>query len=89
MHFFSAHTIFISAPFEQDGSWLFLFGDETKYKFEVFETLGGAECKIKAIKCALSLGAGYISYRIHDIEAAQVRKITDLFSYRQVVARLL
>ena len=86
---FSENNIFLSPPFEQDGKWLFLFGDTATYKFRAFETLGDAELEIRTIKCALSLGAGYITSRIHDIETEQAKTITDLSSYSQVVARLL
>jgi hypothetical protein len=89
MHLFSENSIFLSPPFEQDGKWLFLFGDRATYKFRAFETLGDAESEIRAIKCALSLGAGYISCRVHNIETEQAKKITDLPSYRKVVTRLL
>jgi hypothetical protein len=89
MHLFSENSIFLSPPFEQDGKWLFLFGDRATYKFRAFETLGDAESEIRAIKCALSLGAGYISCKVHNIETEQAKKITDLPSYRKVVTRLL
>jgi hypothetical protein len=89
MHLFSENNIFLSPPFEQDGKWLFLFGDKATYKFRAFETLDDAESEIRAIKCALSLGAGYISSRIHNVEIEQAKKITDLSSYCQVVTRLL
>jgi hypothetical protein len=89
MQLFSENNIFLSPPFEQDGKWLFLFGDKATYKFRAFETLGDAESEIRTIKCALSLGAGYITSKIHNIETEQAKKITDLSSYSQVVARLL
>ena len=89
MHLFSENNIFLSPPFEQDGKWLFLFGDKATYKFRAFETLDDAESEIRAIKCALSLGAGYISSTIHNVETEQANNIADLSSYRQVVTRLL
>ena len=89
MHLFSENSIFLSPPFEQDGRWLFLFGDRATYKFKTFETLGDAKSEIRAIKCALSLGAGYINSRIYNIETEQAKKITDLSSYRQVVTQAL
>jgi len=89
MHLFSENSIFLSPPFEQDGKWLFLYGDTDTYKFRAFETLGDAESEIRAIKCALSLGAGYINSRIYNIETEQAKKITDLSSYCQVVTRAL
>jgi hypothetical protein len=89
MHLFSESSIFLSPPFEQNGKWLFLFGDRATYKFRAFETLGDAESEIRTIKCALSLGAGYISSRIYNIETEQAKKITDLSSYCQVVTGAL
>ena len=89
MRFFSEDAIFLSPPFEQDGKWLFLFGDKATYKFRAFETLDKAEIEIRAIKCALSLGAEFISSKIHNIETEQAKTITDLSSYCQVVTRLL
>lgn len=88
MHLFSKNEIFLSPPFEQDGKWLFLFGDKATYKFRAFETLDDAESEIRTIKCALSLGAGYISCTIYNIETEQAKTITDLSSYCQVVTQL-
>ena len=74
MQLFSENNIFLSPPFEQDGKWLFLFGDTATYKFRAFETLDGAESEIRTIKCALSLGAGYVTSRIYNIETEQAQK---------------
>ena len=48
-----------------------------------------SELEVKAYYVRSDLETGYISCRGHNIEADQVRKVTDLFSYRQAIARLL
>lgn len=89
MNLFSKNDIFLSAPFERDGKWFFLFGDKAAYKFRAFKTIGDAESEIRTIKCALSLGVGYISSTIHNVETEQAKNIIDLSSYRQIVTQLL
>ncbi len=84
--FFERPLIVVSAPFYLSNSWQILVGDKSGYQFKRFSSFSEADTELIATKSAVGMAAGYVSFKIVEVDVKQVPSITDLKSYQRVVA---
>jgi len=66
--FFRERTLFISTPFQSEGEWKLLIGDERSLHVRTFSTFLDAKGEFEAVKVSAALGVGFVD-RYVEIEA--------------------
>ena len=70
---FGPRSVVVSEPYSDEKGWLYIFGDENKFKLRRFKNAAAAYEDYTAMLTGLRLGASEISIRLVKIDEPRAR----------------
>lgn len=84
--FFGPHIVAMSEPYSDGEIWLYILGDEKKFKLRKFKTAEDAYSSYTATLTGLRLGSPEISIKLIKLNTEQARAIARAeASYREII----